>query len=1076
MKRINRICMVLILLLCGILAVSCGGGNDPAAPDGGNAPDAVYFAKDQTLRKTYVEGQALSLSGVLLSCDTDGKTETVPADSPEVTVSGYDPAVLGEQTVTVTYRGKTATFRVTVIPRIAAEGYDTDYFVGDSFNKQNGRIRVADDNGTVTTVAMKDDSVTVSGFDSSAPGTKDVTVTVGGYSGTIRVNVLAVEKVTLKSPSKKIYGSDETEFSTEGGYLTVISTGGVIEKTVPLTGDMISGFNPGAATEENRESGTALKQTVRISYLGFDFDFEISVRYTDVTAVLDAAKKLEGTDLSRATDETVGSGAMEAMQDYFTLSDSERAKIPDGTRDLLARFASIYAYDRFVTATATYADVFALNPGESRNQSGRLLEYCGIFSVGCESYERMKAAFEDLSNGECDFLRFGTFLHTVETELPNLKIEDGKTPDEYFRTLYLNQDLELIVNMFRHMTTVYEKLSVVPADWDRESIEAAEQAAGIESAYSRIANGEFPYSDYPAIYEMLNTWRAGHDVFEIIHTHYLYNKTYANGEDYVSAVWEKIPFPGDIEQLYNLIGAGYVYSMRMKQAVCDTTDFMLAFRRAAELAQSIKDAGESLYLDIYVAVDFDDLFVSYLYSATATEGYSYRDVMGRLLYNADVQNLLWNDYYALLNLVGDDGKIDLRSDEASAAIEQLYADLWTVTPYERYLFICSLYSNYRDLNVDGYVFEERDDGYTGLLIGAILDHYVGENGVLPAGNARELFRRLLIATEQYGLRYKYLTTAATATDEYRRLMAPIVQLYGAMSAKDRAVFDRYAGTMYLTNLDLYSALTGDMPEIGTYPKLEELKGVLEAYFRLLDAIGDNGEAANSQGVYALLLAAYERANLLSGNILASGNADLIEAYRVYAYMVLNADDDNDANDYSLTLEAVFDEIRANAYSYNVTLTEEDGNSTTYSAIRYYTDNGLVDIFASCFGMLYTDYLGGVNTADDIAKLTEQYRALSGDTLSVFNAFHLDIRYFSALKRFYASVLEDDATKALATALIDAEQAYAACRVKPDSTEAAEAFGTAKQAVTEAYAAMETETEGYRTYLSEFYNYIVSAAT
>lgn len=1073
MKRINRICMIGLLLLCALLLAACGGGSDPAAPGGSGTPDAVYFAKDQSLRKTYVEGQALSLSGVLLSCDTDGKTETVPADSPEVAVSGYDPAVLGEQTVTVTYRGRSTSFRVTVIPRIAGEGYDTDYFVGDSFNKQNGRIRVADDNGAVTTVAMKDDSVTISGFDSSAPGTKDVTVTVGGYSGTIRVNVLAVENVTLKAPSKKIYGSDETEFSVEGGYLTVSSTGGVIEKTVPLTADMVSGFNPGAATKENAGSGAALRQTVRISYLGFGFDFEISIRYSSVTAVLDEAKKLEGLELARATEETVGAGAMEAMLDYFTLSAAERAKIPDDTRDRIARFASVYAYDRFVTATAAFSDTFVLNPGESRSQGGKLLEYCGIFSVSCEAYEQMKTALDSLTDDQSDFLRFGSFLHTVEAELPTLKIESDKTPDEYFRTLYLNADLELIVNMFRHMTTVYEKLSVVPADWDRESIKAPEQASGIESAYSRIANGEFPYTDYPAIYEMLNTWRDRQDVFEIIHTHYLYNKTYAEGEGYVSAVWEKIPFPGDVELLYHYIGVGYVNSMRMKQAVCDTTDFMLAFRRAAELARSIKEAGASLYLDIYTAVDFDDLFVSYLYSAAATEGYGYRDVMGRLLYNTDVQSLLWNRYYMLLELADEAGKIDLRSAEASEAIEQLFADFWSVTPYERYLFICSLYSNYRDLNVEGYVLEEQDGGYTGIFISAVLDHYTGENGVLPAGSAQELFRRLLVTTEQYGLRYKYLTTAATATDEYLRLMAPIVRQYNAMPAADRLVFDQYAGAMYLMNLDLYTALTGNTPELGSYPRLAELKNVLEAYFRLLTAIEENGEAANSQGVYALLLAAYERANLLRTELLASGNADLIEAYRVYSYMILNTDDGNDTNDYRMTLEAVFDEIRANAHSYRVTLTGDDGTSTTYSAIQYYTENGLADFFASCFGMLYTDYLNGVNPADGIGTLTAQYRALSGDTLAVFNAFHLDVRYFSALERFYASVLEDDASKTLATALLAAEKAYAGCRTKPDSAEAAEAFGKARQAVAEAYAAMGAETEGYRTYLSEFYAYIQS---
>ena len=376
--------------------------------------------------------------------------------------------------------------------------------------------------------------------------------------------------------------------------------------------------------------------------------------------------------------------------------------------------------------------------------------------------------------------------------------------------------------------------------------------------------------------------------------------------------------------------------------------------------------------------------------------------------------------------------------------------------------------------MEDYVFGETADSYSGAFIGAMLYHYVGENGVLPEGDARELFRQLLLATEQYGLRYKYLTTAATATDTYLRMMTPMLTLYRDLSEQDRAVFDRYAGEMYQTNATLYQSLSEAMPEIGLYPQLAEMKSVLEAYFRLLDEIGLDAEAANADGTYALLLAAYERAALLSRRILDSGNADLIGAYRLYNYIILNTEDGNDTNDYRLTLEAVFDEIRENANTYNVTLTGEDGASETCSAIRYYTENGLADLFAACFPVLYTDYLNGTNQAEDIAMLSQQYRALAGESLAVFNAFHLDIRYFGTLERFYASVLTDDATRALASALIAAERAYAACRTKPDSTEAADAFRNARQAVLDSYAAMGTETAEFRTYLSAFYAYIRSA--
>lgn len=257
--KVVQIFLVAVLVVLGACLVACE--ND--------VPDSIYFAKEHTPRKTYVRGQDLDFTGLLLTCALNGEPVTVPMDSPDVTVSGYEKDTLGTQTVTVTYKEKTTSFQVTVIPRLQVEGYDANYFVGDSFNKQNGRIKVAKDDGTVTTVNMREDSVSILNFDSETPGKKDVTVTYGEYSATFSVNILEVAQVKFNSPSKKTYKSHETEFSVDGGYFTVTSEGGVITKTVSLTKeDMeISGFDPSKATIENRTAATALKQTVSITPL-----------------------------------------------------------------------------------------------------------------------------------------------------------------------------------------------------------------------------------------------------------------------------------------------------------------------------------------------------------------------------------------------------------------------------------------------------------------------------------------------------------------------------------------------------------------------------------------------------------------------------------------------------------------------------------------------------------------------------------------------------------------------------------------------------------------------------------------
>ena len=63
----------------------------------------------------YTQGEELDLSGLVVTAVySDGSKSEVKAG--DYTVSGYDPDTAGEQTVTVTYGGKTAAFTVTVPP------------------------------------------------------------------------------------------------------------------------------------------------------------------------------------------------------------------------------------------------------------------------------------------------------------------------------------------------------------------------------------------------------------------------------------------------------------------------------------------------------------------------------------------------------------------------------------------------------------------------------------------------------------------------------------------------------------------------------------------------------------------------------------------------------------------------------------------------------------------------------------------------------------------------------------------------------------------------------------------------
>ena len=61
----------------------------------------------------YIQGEELDLSGLVVTAVySDGSEVEIQVD--DYTVSGYNSNVVGTQTITVTYEGKTATFSVTV--------------------------------------------------------------------------------------------------------------------------------------------------------------------------------------------------------------------------------------------------------------------------------------------------------------------------------------------------------------------------------------------------------------------------------------------------------------------------------------------------------------------------------------------------------------------------------------------------------------------------------------------------------------------------------------------------------------------------------------------------------------------------------------------------------------------------------------------------------------------------------------------------------------------------------------------------------------------------------------------------
>lgn len=71
--------------------------------------------KTQPTKTEYIQGEELDLTGgVILVTYTDGKTEEIKMTDSQVTTSGYNKNKLGEQIVTIIYKGKTTQITVNV--------------------------------------------------------------------------------------------------------------------------------------------------------------------------------------------------------------------------------------------------------------------------------------------------------------------------------------------------------------------------------------------------------------------------------------------------------------------------------------------------------------------------------------------------------------------------------------------------------------------------------------------------------------------------------------------------------------------------------------------------------------------------------------------------------------------------------------------------------------------------------------------------------------------------------------------------------------------------------------------------
>ena len=1087
LKVISPIVRAIMLLTVAIVLVC-------AFTSCGDKIDEIYVSNSHAPRLSYVQGQDLDLSGGVLTVVVKGEDTLVPLNSSEVSVTGYDKNQLGDQTLTVTYGEHSTTIKVNVIARATAEGYEKGYFVGDTFKKDKGKIRIAKDDATTFTVNMSDSKISVVSFDSATAGTKTVKVEYSDgtvtYPCEFNVEVYAGNDVTIRYPDKTSYYSHDTALDFSGGYLTVVAgENNSLSKHVDITTDMVSGFNPALATIANKD--TPLTQKITISYLGKTFEYNVTIRYSSVSIIRDKLPTLKAIDFSKSdfdmTDAEI-TAAYEAITEYYTLSSKQKTLFNNDDTELIVRSASYAVLKKYV------AELDEIKHGVA------LTSQLSVVLTAASKQDALDAipALEDANS---NLNKYSVILRDLKADFPDvIVLDEYKVSDFVFVIAKEEQDNVVIV--LKHLVKVYEYLEDIPNDWTADDLVAHKD--NIKAAVSEIERENYAGRSMSSIYTSLSKWRANDDVFEIIYSYYLYKED--NGSEYVKETMiNYVPLPKALNTWLsaysNILYIAQVLSQTGTQyALTDMSVMLYYYDVLTKETKSIKDSSDTLTKDIYNLLDGD----MYLESAR-TSPYCYYYIVGvgyksEAYYNLLEKYLVVYDLYAQNKLTSEDGTIVI-PDEYYDEFDAVTAALGKVTPNDLFGFLSSINYYYGNLNdyskVMALTLAQTENGNVGYLnaFSLLMNYYYKQ--VLPE-DVYPMFNELLMAMERLSQNGKY----ANALTDFAKSVKVIEDWYQGASNTNKDIFDNHFRNTYAGYLGLYNEFNKQpATEISEKANaaLNELAKTLDAISKIYDDIKNidftnaDSVATMKEGTLIVLYALYEKAEFYYNYIITygagseePGNERAAEPEAILAlYNKLYT-----INSKSTTLAAEFN-VAGKIYWYYLTnlvlqYSLDDGSLRYIVAFDVYAGTKLYGYtgFLAYSADLIEKYYNNGNMADlndenkllivSIEDTIKFFCMLESYDIGFLNAYGGYNLFVNAMEAYLGELLKDDAnTLALANKLVAAIKAgYINTLGENSSGDEVEAF---KAAMVEAIALQGniTDTTNYDLCVKDLYEHLLA---